>query len=193
VATLLLAGIAVGSLATALTSFVLSLSLDEYEQGRQMFRWLMGGLEARTWQEVALVGPATLGGAAVIVAGARELDALLMGEVQAGAVGVDVVRVRRRLIFAASLVTGAAVAVSGVIGFVGLVVPHILRLLIGPRHGALLPMSLLFGAAFLVGADGLARWVMAPEEIRLGVMTATIGAPFFLFLLMRRKREYAVE
>jgi iron complex transport system permease protein len=193
VATLLLAGIAVGSLASALTSFVLSMSLEEYEQGRQMFRWLMGGLEARTWGEVALVGPATLAGAAVIVASARELDAMLLGEVQAASVGVDVARVRRRLILATAVVIGAAVAVSGVIGFVGLVIPHILRLLLGPGHNGLLPMCLLFGAAFLVMADGLARSLIAPEEIRLGVMTATIGAPFFLFLLLRRKREYTLE
>lgn len=193
VATLLLAGIAVGSLASAMTSFVLSLSLDEYEQGRQMFRWLMGGLEARTWAEVGLVAPPTLLGSAVIVALSRELDALLLGEVQAAAVGVDVPRVRKVLIFATALVTGSAVAVSGIIGFVGLVIPHVLRLLVGPMHGALLPMSWLAGAAFLVATDSLARTLLAPEEIRLGVMTATLGAPFFLFLLMRRKRKVAME
>lgn len=193
VGTLLLAGIAVGSLAAALTSFVLSVSLDEYEQGRQMFRWLMGGLEARSWNEVLLVAPATLIGAAAVVASSRDLDALLLGEVQAGAVGVDVQRVRRRLIVATALVVGASVAVSGVIGFVGLVIPHILRLLVGPGHAVLVPMCLLVGAAFLVAADGLARTLLAPEEIRLGVMTAIIGAPFFLFLLGRRKREYSLE
>lgn len=193
VGTLLLAGIAVGSLASALTSLVLSLALEEYEQGRQMFRWLMGGLEARTWHDVLLVAPPTLLGAAVVVASARELDALLLGETQAASMGVDVRRVRRRLIAATSAVTGAAVAVSGIIGFVGLVIPHLLRLLLGPGHGRLLPASLLYGAAFLVGADTLARTVVAPQEIRLGVMTAAVGAPFFLFLLLRRRREYTVD
>lgn len=193
IATLLLSGIAVGSFASALTSFVLSLSLDEYEQGRQTFRWLMGGLEARTWGEVALVGPATLVGSAVVLASSRDLDALLLGEVQAASIGVDVPRVRRRLLFATSFIIGAAVAVAGIIGFVGLVVPHILRLLIGPAHTKLLPMSFLYGAAFLVGADALARTVLAPEEIRLGVVTAAVGAPFFLFLLLRRKRQYSLE
>jgi iron complex transport system permease protein len=153
----------------------------------------MGGLEARTWQEVGLVGPITLFGAAVILAASRELDALLLGETQAASMGVDVERVRRRLIVATSFVVGAAVAVSGIIGFVGLVIPHILRLLVGPAHGRLLPLSLLYGAAFLVAADALARSLLAPEELRLGVMTAAIGAPFFLFLLLQRRREYSIE
>jgi iron complex transport system permease protein len=193
VGTLLLAGVAIGSLAGALTSLLLSLSLEEYEQGRQTFRWLMGGLEARTWGEVLLVAPTTLLGSAIVVASARELDALLLGEIQAVALGVDVPRVRRRLIFATSIVVGGAVAVSGVIGFVGLVIPHLLRLLVGPAHAVLLPACLLFGGAFVVGADLLCRTVVAPEEIRLGVMTASLGAPFFLFLLLSRRRELSVE
>lgn len=193
VATLLLAGIAVGSFAGALTSFVLSLSLDEYEQGRQTFRWLMGGLEARTWREVALVGPPTLLGGALLLGSYRELDALVLGEVEAAAVGVDVERVRRRLVFATSLVVGSSVAVSGVIGFVGLVVPHVLRLLVGPAHAVLLPASIVFGAAFLAVADTLARTLLAPQEIRLGVVTALFGAPFFLYLLLGRRQEYALE
>ena len=193
VGTLLLAGIAVGSLASALTSFVLSIALDEYEQGRQMFRWLMGGLEARTWSEVWLVAPTTLAGAAVIMISARELDALLVGETEAAAVGIDVIAVRRRILAASSIVVGGAVAVSGVIGFVGLVIPHIVRLLMGPAHAALLPTSLAFGAAFLVVADVLARVLLAPEEIRLGVVTALVGTPFFLFLLVQRRREMSIE
>jgi iron complex transport system permease protein len=193
VGTLLLAGVAVGSLASALTSLLLSLSLEEYEQGRQTIRWLMGGLEARTWSDVSLIAPTTLAGAAVVVASARELDALLLGEVQAVALGVDVPRVRRRLIFATSAIIGGAVAVSGVIGFVGLVVPHVVRLLVGPAHALLLPACALFGAAFVVGADLLCRTLVAPEEIRLGVMTASLGAPFFLFLLLSRRKEIAIE
>jgi iron complex transport system permease protein len=193
IGTLLLAGVAVGSLTSALTSLLLSLSLDEYEQGRQTMRWLMGGLDARTWSDVAIVAPTTLIGSAIVVASARELDALLLGEREALALGVDVPRARRRLVFATAIVIGGAVAVSGVIGFVGLVVPHILRLLVGPGHAVLLPASLVFGAAFVVGTDLLCRTLTAPEEIRLGVMTGSLGAPFFLFLLLSRRKEVSLE
>ena len=193
VGTLLLAGVAVGSLASALTSLLLSLSLEEYEQGRQTFRWLMGGLEARTWSEAFLVAPTALLGGAIVTASARELDALLLGEMQAAALGVDVPAVRRRLLFATSVVIGGAVAVSGVIAFVGLVVPHLLRLVVGPSHAILLPACLVFGAAFVVGCDLLCRTVVAPEELRLGIMTASLGAPFFLFLLLSRRRDVSLE
>jgi iron complex transport system permease protein len=192
-AALLLGGIAIGSLASALTSLVLSLSLEEYEQGRQTFRWLMGGLEARTWTDTLIAFPTTAVGAAVVMVSARELDALLLGEVQAASLGVDVPAVRRRLIVATSIVVGGAVAVAGVIAFVGLVVPHVLRLLVGPSHSVLLPASLLFGAAFVVGTDLLCRTVAAPADIRLGVMTAAVGAPFFLYLLLSRRKALVIE
>jgi iron complex transport system permease protein len=192
-AALLLGGIAVGSLASALTTLVLSLSLEEYEQGRQTFRWLMGGLEARTWSDVVVALPTTAIGSALVIASARELDALLLGEVQAAALGVDVPKVRRRLILATSMIIGGAVAVAGVIAFVGLVVPHMLRLLLGPGHAVLLPACLLFGAAFVVGTDLLCRTIAAPADIRLGVMTATVGAPFFLYLLLSRRKALALE
>ncbi len=138
---------------------------------------------------MTLVAPATLIGAALILAYARDLDVLLLGELHAASVGVDVPQVRRMLIITTSLVTGVGVAVSGAIGFVGLVIPHILRLLIGPHHRWLLPLSMLVGAAFLVLADCVARTLIAPEEIRLGVLTAALGAPFFLFLLLKHRRE----
>jgi iron complex transport system permease protein len=190
---LLLGGIAVGSLASALTSLVLSLSLEEYEQGRQTFRWLMGGLEARTWTDTLIAFPTTALGAAVVMVSARELDALLLGEIQASALGVDVPAVRRRLIVATSIVIGGAVAVAGVIAFVGLVVPHVLRLLVGPSHAVLLPACLLFGAAFVVGTDLLCRTIAAPADIRLGVMTAAVGAPFFLYLLLSKRKALVLE
>ncbi len=189
VGTLLLAGVAMSSLMAALTSFVLSLALANYNIGSQIVLWILGGLDGRTWDHVALVAPATLIGAALILAYARDLDALLLGELHAASVGVDVARVRRMLIITTSLVTGAGVSVSGAIGFVGLVIPHILRLLIGPHHRWLLPLSMLIGATFLVLADCVARTLIAPEEIRLGVLTAAIGAPFFLFLLLKQRRE----
>lgn len=187
---LLLAGIAVGSLNAALTSFVISLALADYQIGRQTIFWLLGGLDGRTWDHLAIVAPGTLLGAALIVAHARELDAMLLGEAHAASVGVDVPRVRRTVLFAAALVTGVAVAVSGAIGFVGLVIPHMVRLVIGPRHTWLLPLSVAVGAVFLVLADMLARILIAPEEIRLGVITACVGAPFFLYLLATREREH---
>lgn len=189
VGTLLLAGVAMSSLMTALTSFVLSLALANFNIGSQIVLWILGGLDGRTWDHVTLVAPATLIGAVLILAYARDLDALLLGELHAASVGVDVARVRRMLIITTSLVTGAGVAVSGAIGFVGLVIPHILRLLIGPHHRWLLPLSMLVGAAFLVLTDCVARTLIAPEEIRLGVLTAAIGAPFFLFLLLKHRRE----
>ena len=135
------------------------------------------------------MAPVTLLASGLIIAYARDLDVLLLGEVHAASVGVDVARVRRVLILATALVTGVGVAVSGVIGFVGLIIPHILRRLMGPHHQWLMPLSLVVGAAFLVFADCLARALIAPEELRLGVLTALIGAPFFLFLLLRRRRE----
>lgn len=189
VGALLLAGIAVGTLNAALTSFVISVALANYQIGRQMIFWLMGGLDGRTWDHARIVVPGTLLGAAVIVAHARDLDALLLGETHAASVGVDVPRVRRTLLFATALVTGLAVAVSGAISFVGLIIPHILRLLLGPRHTLLLPLSLVVGAGFLMAADVLARTLIAPEEVRLGIITAAIGAPFFLYLLTRRNGE----
>jgi len=189
IGTLLLAGVAMSSIMTALTSFVLSLALANYNIGSQIVLWILGGLDGRTWDHVKLVVPVTCIGAALILAYARDLDVLLLGELHATSVGVDVSHVRHTLIITTSLVTGVGVAVSGAIGFVGLVIPHILRLLIGPHHRWLLPLSMLVGAAFLVLTDCVARTLIAPEEIRLGVITASIGAPFFLFLLLKHRRE----
>jgi len=189
VGTLLLSGVALGGFNAAMTSFVLSIALANYDIGRQIIGWLMGGLDGRTWDHVKLALPAMLLGTVVILTHARDLDALLLGETHAGAVGVNIVRVRRSIILCTSLLTGAAVAVSGAIGFVGLVVPHVLRLVIGPGHRWLLPTSIVTGAAFLVLTDMAARTLIRPEEIRLGVLTSAIGAPFFIFLLLKSRKE----
>jgi iron complex transport system permease protein len=192
VGTLLLAGIAVGSLNISISSGILALALKNYEVGRQLLYWMLGGLEGRTWNHVQIaIGP-TLIGAAVVAMHARDLDAMLLGEVHAASVGVDVQAVRRRLIITTSLITGAAVAVSGTIGFVGLVVPHILRLIVGPGHHKLLPIAAIGGAVFVVLADIFARTIIAPEEMRLGVVTSMVGAPFFLWLLVRRRVEATI-
>jgi iron complex transport system permease protein len=184
--TLLLVGVALAALAVSFTTFILSASLSSYDVGRQIVYWLLGGLEGRTWDHLWLGAPAVLVGAAVVLAQARELDALLLGELAATSVGVDVPRVRVRVVVAVSLVVGAAVAMAGPIGFVGLVVPHVLRLALGAGHRALLALSFVGGGLFVVAADVVARTLLAPAEIPVGIVTAALGTPFFLALLVRR-------
>ncbi|MFL5305974.1 MAG: FecCD family ABC transporter permease [Polyangia bacterium] len=184
--TLLLVGVAVGALNASMSTFVLSATLARYDAGRQIVYWLLGALEARTWDHVLLGGPAILVGSAVIAAHARELDALMLGEIGATSVGVDVPRVRLRLVLASALVVGAAVAVAGPIGFVGLLVPHLVRLGLGAGHRALLPLAFAGGGLFLLLADLVARAIPA-RTIPVGVVTAAIGAPAFLALLLRRR------
>ena len=192
VATLLLAGVALNALIGAATSFLISVNWVSLGIAQEILFWLMGGLDSRTWEHVWLVLPCLVVGLALALMYARELDVLLLGEEAALAVGTDVEQVKRVLITGAALLTGGAVAVSGVIGFVGLVVPHIVRLVIGPKHRHLLPASALTGAAFLIVADILARILRRPQEIRLGIITAVFGAPFFLYLLLRHRRYIGV-
>jgi len=184
-ATLLLVGVALMALNVSLTTFVLAISLASYNVGREVMYWLLGGLEGRTWDHLLLGAPAVLVGTAVIAAHARDLDALLLGEVSAQSVGVDVPRVRLRLVLATALIVGAAVAVAGPIAFVGLLVPHVLRLAIGAPHRALVPLSFFGGGVFLVIADVVAR--TASADLPVGVVTAAVGAPMFLALLVRRR------
>jgi len=186
--TLLLAGIAVAGIASALTSFVLSLTLAEWEVGREMLAWLMGGLEGRSWQHVAMAAPLVLVGSVWLLFYSRDLNVLLTGEDSASSVGVDVPRTKRSLIVLSALVTAATVAVMGIVGFVGLMVPHIVRLLTGPDHRRLLPLSFATGALFLMWADVACR-VLPLADLRLGVLTALTGGPFFLFLLIRHRRS----
>jgi iron complex transport system permease protein len=190
--TLLLVGVAVGALNVSLTTFVLSAALARYDAGRQIVYWLLGALEARTWDHVLLGAPAVLLGVAIINAHARELDALLLGEMGAASVGVDVARVRLRVVLASALVVGASVAVAGPIGFVGLLVPHVIRLAVGSAHRALLPLAFLGGGLFLLLADVVAR-TLPSREIPVGVVTAAIGAPAFLILLLRRRTAETVS
>ncbi len=187
VATLLLAGMALSALLGAATSLVLSLQFVSYQVAQEILFWLMGGLDSRTWTHVAIVAPCVAGAALIAAAVTRDLDVLSLGEEAAASLGVDVEHIKLVVLTSAALGTGAVVAVSGVIGFVGLVVPHIVRLLIGPAHRRLLPASALAGASFVIVADIVARTVMRPEEIRLGIITAACGAPFFLYLLLTHK------
>jgi iron complex transport system permease protein len=184
---LLLAGVALANLAAAGVTLTISLSLANYDVGRQVLQWVLGGLEARTWDQVAMGTAPILGALAVVLADARKLDAMMLGDVAAIAVGISATRVRQRLVIATAVLTGIAVAIGGAIGFVGLIAPHVARRLVGAGHVRLLPACFLGGGAFLVVADLVARTVMAPQELRLGVVTAAVGAPFFLLLLARRR------
>jgi len=181
VATLLLAGIAVQTLLGAVVSYLL---LHSGESLRQVVYWLMGNLSNATWSDVAVAAVA-IPGFLVLLPFSRDLDVLLLGEADAHSLGIEVERTKRLLLAVASVVTAAAVAVSGVIGFVGLVVPHILRLVVGPDHRVLLPASALGGATFLVLSDTVAR--AGPAEVPVGIVTAAVGAPFFLYLLRTRE------
>jgi iron complex transport system permease protein len=187
VVTLLLAGFATSSMLAAVMSLLMLVSGATL---RRIILWTMGGLAVTGWSQVAIVAPLVLG--AMLVAGlfARDLNAFLLGEEEAAYLGVNVERRKLTLLLLGSLLTGAAVSLSGLVGFVGLVIPHVARLVLGPDHRLLLPASALVGAAFLVLADLLARSLLAPTEIPVGIVTALIGAPFFIYLLRRSKREY---
>lgn len=189
VATLLLAGLAVGAFLTALSSFLLTLAQNIFVL-REMLFWLMGGLDGRGWKHLLLAsGPVLLGSLGLLLF-ARDLNVLAAsGEEGAKSLGVDIHRLKRWLLGLTALITGAVVSVSGIIGFVGLIVPHAVRLLAGPDHRLLLPASFLGGAIFLVWIDLLTRTFAPTEELRLGVVTAAVGAPFFLFLLQQHRRQ----
>ncbi len=184
--TLLLSGVAVSALASAANSFLM------YWYGDKLlvvYGWLLGGFTTASWSQVFQIAPWLLLGALVMVPSARLLDALQLGEEGAASLGIDVERLKIILVVVATLVTAAAVSVSGLIGFVGLIVPHIVRLVWGAGHRLLLPASLFAGAIFLILADGLARTILPIGEIPVGVLTALCGAPFFLFLLRRSKKR----
>ena len=181
---LLLSGVAVGSTLTALMSFLMVAT--EYDL-HTVIVWLMGGLGAATWHKVFIVLPVFAGSFLYMLLSARRMNLLLMGEERARELGIDGQRTRRNLMIVAALSTAAAVAFSGLIGFIGLMVPHIMRLLVGPDHRRLLPASALFGALLLLLADTVARTVMSPSEIPVGIITAATGGPFFLYLLRSRK------
>ena len=182
-----LAGLAVSQLAAAATSFVIfwSATGDSY---REILSWLMGSVAGATWTSVAVAGGATLVLGTLLASTGSVLDAFTFGDTAASALGVDVARVRWTLLVGVALLTGALVSQSGSIGFVGLILPHAVRLLTGARHRLLLPLSALFGATFLVWADTLARTMFAPRELPVGIVTAAIGAPVFALLLWRGRR-----
>jgi iron complex transport system permease protein len=186
VMTLLLAGVAVSIFLGALTSGILTF-ISEYKL-REFLFWTVGGLDYRRWEHVLLGFIPILAGVTILCALARQLNILVLGEEEARAVGMSVAKLRLLLLFVATLTTATAVCISGSIGFVGLVVPHIMRLILGPEHRSLLPACALAGGIFLVGCDTVGRFIIPPAEVRVGIMTALIGAPYFLYLLRRAQK-----
>lgn len=187
-ATLLLAGIAVNAFLGAIVSTII-IVLPDNEALREILFWLAGGLDSRVWEHVHISAPLILAATAVILLASRDLNLLMLGDDEARAMGVRVGLTRGTLLAASALATGAAVAVSGTIAFVGLVTPHILRLVLGPDHRVLIPLSAVAGAVFVIVADTVARTIVQPAEFRVGVLTAFVGAPFFVLLLIRNKRQ----
>ncbi|TDD65732.1 FecCD family ABC transporter permease [Actinomadura rubrisoli] len=185
-ATLVLAGVAVSSFLAAVQTFIQQLRAQELQR---IFSWILGGVGSADWRQLALVAPYALVSTVVLLAHGRLLDVLSVGDEEATALGLSASRVRLTVLVAASLATACAVAVSGLIGFVGIVVPHAVRRLAGGSYRIVLPLSLLGGAAFLELADLVARTVIAPGELPLGVVTAFVGGPFFVAVLRASRRR----
>lgn len=187
VTTLLLAGVAVAALLSALTTAIWTAASNAF-QTMTVISWLMGSLSLASWAHARLLAPYLVAGSAVTTLSARALNLLQLDEDQARLLGLNVERFKLVLVAATSLLTAAAVSVSGVIGFVGLIVPHAVRLVWGPDHRFLVPMSALAGGIFMIAADGIARTLFAPTELPVGVVTAMCGVPFFLYLLRKKKQ-----
>ncbi|MEU5843801.1 iron ABC transporter permease [Rhodococcus sp. NPDC047139] len=181
---IILAGVAVAAFTNAVQTFFMQVHEDTL---RQVYSWMLGRLSTDGWSDVVVVLPYVVVTVAIIALHRRTLDVMAVGDVEAASLGINPARVRLLLVCVATLGTAAVVSASGLIGFVGIVVPHAVRLLVGPGHRLLLPLSLLVGASFLVLADVLARTVMSPAELPIGVVTAAIGAPFFLVVLRRSR------
>jgi iron complex transport system permease protein len=184
-AALVLAGVTIASFLTAMQTFVQQQHVDTVQE---VYSWLLGRLATSGWHDVAIVVPYAAVAWAVILAHRRLIDVLAVGDDEAASLGVNVARVRLVVVAAATVATAAAVAVSGLIGFVGIIVPHTIRLLVGGSYRRLLPLSVIIGAGFLVFADVIARTVMAPAEVPIGVVTAFFGAPFFAIVLRNTRR-----
>ena len=187
VTTMLLAGIAIGALAGALNSLLSYFS--DNDMLRQISLWQMGNLSGASWTKVIVMGAVALLLIGLFPRESKALNALLLGESEARHLGIDVQRVKRRLIVLTALGVGVSVALAGLVGFVGLIMPHIVRLAIGPDHRWLVPASALAGATLLLIADSLARIVVIPAELPTGILTALLGAPFFVALLLQQRRD----
>ncbi len=184
VATLLLSGIAVSQTLSATMSIIMILNKQSMDQ---IMFWTMGSLNGKGWGQIITVLPYSLLGIALLLTTCRELDIMLTGEETAIQLGVNVESLKKRVLFASTVITAAVISVTGIIGFVGLVVPHVVRMITGPKHRVLMPLSLLFGGTFLIICDTAAR-SMAVWEIPVGIITSLCGGPFFIYLLRRIKR-----
>jgi iron complex transport system permease protein len=184
-ATLILAGVAVASFMTAAQTFVQQRNTETI---RQVYAWILGALGTAGWREVVLILPYVIVSGVALWLHRRLLDVMSVGDEEASSLGVRAARVRLMVVVAATLGTAAAVAVSGLIGFVGIIVPHTVRMLLGSSYRVVLPLSVVFGAAFLILTDLLARTVISPAEVPIGVITAFVGAPFFLIVLRSSRR-----
>lgn len=182
----LLAGMAVGFVLSAMTSTLMVMGIKDHYK---IVYWMMGSLAKGTWAEVNIIWPYLLIGWAVAVYLARDLNLALMGEETAHNMGVNVERMKRTVLVTSALLTASAVSVSGVIGFVGLIIPHIVRMIVGPDHRRLIPAASLFGGGFLLVSDTIARTIVAPTEIPVGVITALFGGPFFLYQLRKSRKN----
>jgi iron complex transport system permease protein len=189
IATMLLAGIAIGAMSGAVTGLMVYVANDQ--QLRDLTFWGLGSLAGANWTKVLASAPIIVAALAASFMLRRGLNALTLGEASAHHLGVNVERLKRTTIVTVAAATGASVAVSGGIGFVGIVVPHLLRLIIGPDHRYLLPASALLGATFLLAADAVSRTIVAPAELPIGIVTATVGGPFFLWVLLARRNRLA--
>jgi iron complex transport system permease protein len=185
VETIILTGIIFSSFLGALISLMIALTGEEL---RQIITWLLGSVSMRGWDYIKMIVPFFIIGAFILIMNAKELNAMSFGEERAQHLGVNVQKRKLIILTAGSILTGAAVAVSGTIGFVGLVIPHFARLLWGPDHRHLLPLSILTGSGFLILADLISRTIISPTELPIGVITALIGAPVFAIILLQRKR-----
>lgn len=185
--TLLLTGVAISSFLSACSSLIITYA--DLGQLQQILYWLMGDLNGRDWEHLQLLILPVLFSCSIFYLYRNELDILLLGEEEARNLGINVQRTRNLLLIVASLLTGVSVSLTGAIGFVGLIVPHMIRLMIGPSHRYLIPASILGGAFFLIVADLIARLVIKPAEIQIGIITAFFGAPFFIYLILLNNRK----
>jgi iron complex transport system permease protein len=188
--TLILAGLAISTFAGAMTTLVLNLSPNPYA-ALEIVYWMLGSLTDRSWTHVLLAAPFIVVGSLLLALSARALDALTLGADVAASLGIDLPRTRTLIVLGAAMAVGAATAVAGAIGFIGLVVPHVLRPLVGRQPSRLLPASAIAGASLLLLADVAVRVIAPSRDIKLGVLTALIGAPFFVWLVLKTRREMA--
>ncbi len=183
---MMLSGIAVNSMLSAVLSMLL---LFNHEQMDQVIMWTMGSLQYAGWEQIEIVAPCIVAGIAVMYFFSRDLNLMMLGEEQAQHLGVNTKKLKKTILFAGAFITGVSVSVSGIIGFVGVFIPHIARILLGPDNRLTIPFSAIFGAMFLMIADSLARTLISPMEIPVGVLTAGVGGPFFIYLLLKNKNS----